>query len=68
MTCKTWLHSLATAAIGGAVSALGAVLVTPASFPNTATGWEHVGEAALFGAVIPVLALLKQSPLPGKSC
>ncbi len=61
---KVWLHSLVAAAIGGAASALGAVLISPASFNFTLAGWENIGKIALAGAVIPVLALLKQSPLP----
>jgi hypothetical protein len=62
MNWKTWIHSLVAAAIGGAASALGSILISPASFPDTTAGWEHLGTIAAFGAVVPVLALLKQSP------
>jgi hypothetical protein len=61
---KVWLHSLVAAAIGGAASALGAVLISPSSFNFTLAGWENIGKIAFAGAVIPVLALLKKSPLP----
>lgn len=61
---KTWLHSLGAAAIGGASSALGAVITSPSTFNLTKAGLEHLGAIALFGALVPVLALLKQSPLP----
>ena len=57
MNWKPWLHSLAAAAIGGFATAAGAALVTGQI--NLAT--LKIG---LTGAVIPVLALLKQSPLP----
>ena len=65
MNWKVWVHSIVAAAIGGAATALGAVLVNPAAFNFTLAGWENIGKIALAGAVIPVLALLKQSPLPG---
>lgn len=61
---KTWLYSIGAAAIGGAATALGAALLNPASFNLTNSGLEHLGAVALFGAIVPVLALLKQSPLP----
>lgn len=64
MTWKSWIHSIVAAAIGGAASALGAVLVDPSVFNFTLAGWENIGKIALAGAIIPVLALLKQSPLP----
>ena len=63
-TVKAWLHSLFAAAIGGSASALGAVIISPDSFNWTTTGWSKLGEVALVGAIVPVLALLKQSPLP----
>jgi len=58
MNWKPWLHSLAAAAIGGFATALGAALVTG----NTTL--RQAWQMALVGALIPVLALLKQSPLP----
>lgn len=61
---KVWLHSLAAAAIGGAASSLGGVLVAPNDFNFTHAGLVKIGELALAGALLPVLALLKQSPLP----
>lgn len=64
MNFKAWLHSIIAAAIGGAASSLGAVWVDPAAFNFTPAGWMNIGKVALAGAVIPVLAILKQSPLP----
>lgn len=64
MTWKVWIHSIIAAAIGGSASAVSAVLVAPASFNFTLAGWENIGKIALVGAIIPVLALLKKSPLP----
>jgi hypothetical protein len=63
-TVKAWLHSIATAAIGGAAGALSLIVLTPTSVTWDAAGAILLGKAALIGAVIPVLALLKQSPLP----
>jgi hypothetical protein len=64
-TVKAWLHSIAAAAIGGAAGALSLIVLTPASVTWNEAGAILLGKAALIGAVIPVLALLKQSPLPG---
>jgi hypothetical protein len=58
MNWKPWLHSLVAAAIGGAATSLGAALVT------SNYSWQQAWHMALVGAAIPVLALLKQSPLP----
>jgi hypothetical protein len=67
MNWKAWIHSIIAAAIGGAASALSAVLVAPSAFNFTPAGWENIGKIALAGAIIPVLTLLKQSPLPDVS-
>jgi hypothetical protein len=67
MNWKSWIHSIVAAAIGGAASALGAVFVDPSAFNFTLAGWENIGKIALAGAIIPVLALLKKSPLPDVS-
>jgi hypothetical protein len=64
MNWKTWIYSILSAGIGGAASALGGVIVAPSVFNFTPTGWENIGKLALFGFAVPVLALLKQSPLP----
>jgi hypothetical protein len=63
MKWKVWIHSLIAAAIGGAVASLGDILVSPASFPDTKAGWAHLGTVAAFGAIVPVLALLRKTPL-----
>lgn len=64
-TVKVWFHTLAAAAIGGASGALGLIIVSPSSVTWTTAGALVLGKVALIGAVIPVLALLKKSPLPG---
>lgn len=66
-TTKVWIHSLAVAAIGGAAGALGLVIVSPTTVTWTIAGAGSLGEVALIGAVIPVLALLQKSPLPGNT-
>lgn len=58
MNWKPWLHSLAAAAIGGFASAASAALVVPNANPVL------VLKLGAVGAIVPVLALLKQSPLP----
>ncbi len=57
MNWKPWLHSLAAAAIGG---------FSTAAVQALATGTLNLTtlKVAAIGALIPVLALLKQSPLP----
>ena len=65
MDPKTWLHSLIAAAIGGGSSALLAAVAMPEAFNLTHDGLTHLGKLALIGALVPVLTLLKQSPLPG---
>ena len=67
MNWKPWLYSLISAGIGGASSALGGVIVAPSVFNFTPTGWANIGKLALFGFAVPVLAYLKQSPLPPES-
>ena len=67
MNLKVWLHSLIAAAIGGGASALSAALVSPDTFNLSPAGLKHLGLVALFGVAVPVLALLKQSPIPGAS-
>ena len=67
MTWKIWLHSLVAAAIGGASTTLGAALVAPDVFNFTHDGLVKFAQLALFGAAVPVLAFLKQSPLPSES-
>lgn len=64
MNWKAWIYSLVSAAIGGAASSLGAILVAPQDFNLSKLGLEHIGAVAVAGAVIPVLAILQKSPLP----
>ena len=63
-TAKTWLHSLVAAGIGGASNALLGVVAMPDTFNFTHAGLLNMGKIALAGALVPVLTLLKQSPLP----
>jgi hypothetical protein len=64
MNWKVWFHSLAAAAIGGGSSALLGALAMPDTFNFSHEGWIHLGKLGLIGMLIPVLTLLKQSPLP----
>mgnify|MGYP001554629127 CR=1 FL=1 len=64
MNWKTWLHSLVAAAIGGASNAALGAVAMPETFNFTHQGWLNLGKLAFMGAVVPVLTLLKQSPLP----
>jgi hypothetical protein len=43
------------------------VIVAPSVFNFTPTGCANIGKLALFGFAVPVLAYLKQSPLPPES-
>jgi len=63
-TARTWIHSLLAAAIGGASNAALGALAMPDTFNFTHQGWINLGKVAAMGALIPVLTLLKQSPLP----
>ena len=67
MNWRTWLYSLLSAGIGGAANSLGGVIVAPSVFNFTHEGLIKIGQLALFGFAVPVLALLKQSPLPPES-
>lgn len=58
MNWKPWLHSLIAAAIGGFASAASAAIVVPHATILL------VLKLGAVGAVVPVLTLLKQSPLP----
>lgn len=61
---KTWLYGLVAAAIGGFASALLSALAMPDVVNFTHDGEVHMIKLAIIGAVVPVLTLLKQSPLP----
>jgi len=64
---KAWLHSAIAAAIGGSASTLSAALVSTQALNFSRASLDHYASIALVGALIPVLALLKQSPLSQKS-
>ena len=61
---KAWLHSIMAAAIGGASNAALGALAMPDTFNFSHAGLINLGKIALVGALVPVLTLLKQSPLP----
>ncbi len=63
---RLWMHGVAAAAIGGAVTALAEVLLQPADVHFDAASLHRYASAAAGGAVIAVLAYFRQSPLqPG---
>ncbi len=63
-TVKAWIHSIVAAAIGGASTAALAALAMPDAVNFTHDGLVNAGKLVLIGALVPVLTLLKQSPLP----
>jgi hypothetical protein len=65
-TTRTWLHSLAAAGIGGFSSAVLSALAMPDVVNGSPEGLTHAVKLALIGALVPVLTLLKQSPLPSQ--
>ena len=65
MNWRTWLQSLLAAAIGGASNATLGAVAMPDTFNFSHQGLLNLGKIAVVGAVVPVLTLLKQSPLPG---
>lgn len=67
MNWKAWLHSIAAAAIGGASNAALGSMAMPDTFNFTHAGLLNLGKIAAVGALVPVLTLLKQSPLPDES-
>lgn len=63
---KTWIGGLISAASGGLAGMLGAALADGKDFNlTTADGVHKMAITAFFSAIVPVLAFLKQSPLPG---
>jgi hypothetical protein len=64
MNWKTWLHSIVAAAIGGAANAALGTVAMPDTFNFSHAGLLNLGKIAAVGAIVPVLTLLKQSPLP----
>lgn len=64
VTLKTWLHSIVAAAIAAFSTSVTAAIAAPSSFNFSAVGLEHIAAVGGLSAVLAVLALLKQSPLP----
>lgn len=63
-TAKVWVHSLAAAAIGGGANAILGALAMPDTFNFSHAGLINLAKIALMGILVPVLTLLKQTPLP----
>jgi len=61
---KIWIQGLLVALISGAVGALAGVLTSPESCDLSPAGLKKMGGLAIAGALIGVVAFLKQSPLP----
>ena len=64
MNLKAWLHSLAAAAISAFATSVTAAIVDPSNFNFTLAGFERLAAVGGLSAIVAVLALLKQSPLP----
>jgi hypothetical protein len=64
MNLKAWLYSLAAAAISAFATSVTAAIVDPSNFNFTLAGFERLAAVGGLSAVVAVLALLKQSPLP----
>jgi hypothetical protein len=62
MNWKPWLHGLASAAIGGAATAVLAALALP---PDQVC-FDTLSKLASIGALLTAAGYLKQSPLPPK--
>lgn len=64
---ETWLRGIAAAAIGGLSSALIAWFAAPQAFDLSPAGKLALTKVIVGGSLLPVLAYLKQSPLPAAS-
>jgi hypothetical protein len=60
---EVWLRGLVAASIAGASNSVMLMIADPKDF-NLADGLGRVESAAIAGALIGVVAYLKQSPLP----
>jgi len=58
-----WLHGLFGAAIGGAATTLGNLVLMPDAF-NFGTGLPMLGKSAFIGALVGAILYLKLSPVP----
>ncbi len=61
---EAWIGGVISAAAGGLSGALGSYVADPSNLDTTA-GIHKMLITAAFAAIVPVLAYLKQSPLPG---
>lgn len=62
-TFRLWMHGIAAAAAGGAVTALTGLLLQPSDVHFDQASLHRYASAAAGGALIAVLAYFRQSPL-----
>lgn len=58
------MQSLLAAAIGGGANAMLGAIAMPDTFNLTHAGLLNLAKITVIGILVPVLTLLKQSPLP----
>lgn len=63
-TTKTWVHSIAAAAISSGANAVLVTVVSPSTFNLSGAGLAKLGELIVLSSVVAVALILKQSPLP----
>lgn len=64
---RTWVYSLAAGAIGGGANALLTAIAIPDAVNFSHAGLINMAKVTVIGILVPVLTLLKQSPLPTDS-
>lgn len=64
---KAWIHSIVAAAIAAFATSVTAAIADPDKFNFSAAGIEHILAVGGLSALLAVLALLRQSPLPPTS-
>ena len=64
---KAWIHSIVAAAIAAFATSVTAAFAAPDKFNFSAAGLEHILAVGGLSALLAVLALLRQSPLPPTS-
>jgi hypothetical protein len=63
LSIAIWLHGLFGAAIGGAATTLGNLVLMPDTF-NFGDGLPMLGKSAFIGAFVGAVLYLKLSPVP----
>jgi hypothetical protein len=55
------MKTIGVGVLGAVAAVLGGEVVNSGDYsPATAEGWKHIGEMALFGALVPALASLRK--------